>query len=293
MGLDVLINATTGVNSTGAASFIPIKIMSEAQPYQFWISILVSGFMLLIVGYSFFKGHFSGMAIKSSLKKFNKITGKQTILLNHSSEGLFNSEMITRQMIPKLNGFLSKLKGKPFNLILQTPGGDVFATILLSKILKSYGNKIDVYVPNYSMSGGSLLTLTGSTMHFNDYSCIGPIDPQIGNMFNYGSAAGWSEVMKMKGKKAADSTIIFHRVGKQVEKSINEYIFSLVKDKCKKPKQFVDFITKGGIEHIYQIDSAKLRSYGFDTINITAEEKTLLDKILKTKTENMPEIMMV
>ncbi len=279
----IIENITSGLLTNSSATFIPVKLVAETSPYQFWLTLVISAFTLLFMGFIMSKGVLTNVLIKSKLKAFSKLTGKETILIKHDNEGLFSMNMITTNLIPKLNKILQKMNYKNFNLVLQTPGGDVFATVLLSKIFKDYPGKIDVYVPNYSMSGGSLLTLTGDTLHFNNYSCVGPIDPQIGGLFSSGSASGWREVLKVKKNKADDKSIIFHRLGNQVEKSMYNYIFDLIKKKCKKPKEFAKFITNGNIEHIFQIDAKMLKSYGFDVVEINMIEKDMLDNIVKAK----------
>ena len=280
----VVENLTSLLTNT-SANFIPIKLVAETSPYQFWIALLISSLMMFFYIFIMFKGQFSSLLLKYRLRAFTKLTGRPTVVIKHDSEGLFSMAMITRNLIPKLNKILQKLNGRRFNLVLQTPGGDVFATVLLSKILYKYANKIDVYVPNYAMSGGSLLTLTGDRLHFNDYSCIGPIDPQIGGLFSSGSAAGWKDVMRIKKNKVNDQSIIYHRIGKQVETSIYNYIYGLVKNKCKKPKEFTKFITDGNVEHIFQLDMDMLQKYGFDVQEINPIEKELLDGIMKIKTQ--------
>ena len=90
---------------------------------------------------------------------------------------------------------------KPINLILHTSGGQVFHSILISKMLKNYKGIINVYVPSYAMSGGSLLFFSGDNFYFNPSSCIGTIDPQVGDLFNFGSASSWNEVFRIKKSK--------------------------------------------------------------------------------------------
>ena len=280
-----MIENVTSLLVNSSATYIPIKLVSEVSPYQFWLSIIISAASLILFIFLMSKGIFSNLALKSKLQQFSKLTGRPTVMIKHTNSGLFSMNMITLNLVPKLNKILQKMKGRRFNLILETPGGDVMATILISKILRKYMNQIDVYVPNYSMSGGSLLTLTGDTFHFNDYSCIGACDPQIGGLFNSGSAAAWKDVMRIKKNKVDDKSIIYHKLGQQVTKSISTYIYGLIKNKCTKPKQFTKFITDGNIEHIFQIDSDLMRTYGFKVIDINDVEKEILDNIMRIKTQ--------
>ena len=276
---------TTIIEISNRTASIPIQLISETSLPQFIIPLFISSIITVYVAYTLFKNYIGSPMTIFYLFKFKRLTKRNTLLIRHKLEGIFGSDMILRSTINQVNKFLVKFKNKPFNLILNTPGGDVFATILLSKIFRNYPNKIDVYVPDYAMSGGSLLTLSCDKIHFNKHSCIGTIDPQVGDLFNFGSASAWKEVLKFKKNKVNDKSIIYHRVGKQVEDSIYNYVYSLIKDRCNSPKKLTNFLVKGGVEHIYQIDGNFLKENGINIIGINEKERKLLNKILWFKSE--------
>jgi len=272
----------TTILISNASGAIPLEIVTKTNWTQYTLLLVVSGMVTLYFVWKLIKSTLGNPMTLFYLFKFSLLTKRKTILLRHQA-GFLSFEMIDRGTINQFHKFLNKFRGKPFNLILNTPGGDVFATTLLSKILRAYPNKIHCYVPDYSMSGGSLLALSCDTIHFNRYSCIGTIDPQVGDLFNFGSASAWKEVLKRKKSKVNDKSIVYNRLGKQVEKTIYDYVYSTIKDKCNHPKEFADFLIKGNVEHIYQINGNDLLKYGFDLIPITKKEKFILDKLLRQK----------
>merc|ERR1712196_261192 len=65
------------------------------------------------------------------------------------------------------------------NFMIQTEGGDSEEANYLAYILKQKKIKIRSYVPNYALSAGSFIALTGDEIFMNWYSTMGPIDTQV------------------------------------------------------------------------------------------------------------------
>lgn len=89
-----------------------------------------------------------------------------------------------------LNGFMTVIRGldkqKGLDLILHSPGGEVTATEAIGNYLrKVFGNDIRVFVPQMSMSGGTMLACIGKEIYMGKHSSIGPFDPQIGGIPAY------------------------------------------------------------------------------------------------------------
>lgn len=63
--------------------------------------------------------------------------------------------------------------------IIQTEGGDTEEANYLAYILKQKKIKITSYIPNYALSAGSFIAITGETIYMNWYSTMGPIDTQV------------------------------------------------------------------------------------------------------------------
>lgn len=74
-------------------------------------------------------------------------------------------------------------RGKGLDIILHTQGGDVAATESIIKYLKSlFHNDIRAFIPQISMSGGTMMALACKEIIMGEQSSLGPIDPQIGGV---------------------------------------------------------------------------------------------------------------
>ncbi len=92
--------------------------------------------------------------------------------------GIFTS--ITMEDI---NGFMAGVHGLDFNkgllLILHTPGGMAEAAQTIVDYLRSKFADIDILVPTYAMSAGTMIALGCDRIIMGRQSQLGPTDPQI------------------------------------------------------------------------------------------------------------------
>ena len=252
---------------------------------SFMLSIVGSFFMLLVVWQGFIRPLIAesfGIG-RITLKKIKKLTGRNILLVKHTSGDLFSQSMIDQSTMTKINTALTSFKGKPFDLILHTPGGMVFPSLFISRLLKDYPGQIRVLVPMYAMSGGTLLALSGTEheIYMSPTACLGPVDPQLGNLFKSGSAESWNKIVKMKGKKADDQTISFAYTGQQYTKTIYNCICDLLSNKFNNQKErttFAKFLTDGKVEHALPLTPIELRKWG---LNIKYLDPKLTAKLIK------------
>jgi membrane-bound ClpP family serine protease len=85
------------------------------------------------------------------------------------------------------NGFMTTIheldRSKGLDLILHTPGGSTSATESLVDYLRQmFGTNIRAFVPQLAMSAGTMIALSCKEIIMGKHSCLGPIDPQIGNL---------------------------------------------------------------------------------------------------------------
>ena len=82
-----------------------------------------------------------------------------------------------------INGFMSIIKdmdcSKGLTLILHTPGGNPSAAEAVVKYLREKFNKIEVIIPTYAMSAGTMIALGADQIIMGKHSFLGPIDPQF------------------------------------------------------------------------------------------------------------------
>ena len=70
---------------------------------------------------------------------------------------------------------------KGLDLFIHSPGGAVAATeSIMHYIAAKFGSDIRVFVPQLSMSGGTMIALAGKEIWMGLHSNLGPIDPQFG-----------------------------------------------------------------------------------------------------------------
>lgn len=85
------------------------------------------------------------------------------------------------------NGFMATIhqldRSKGLDLVLHTPGGDIAATESLVQYLRAmFGTDVRAIVPQLAMSAGTMIALSCKEVLMGKHSCLGPIDPQIGNL---------------------------------------------------------------------------------------------------------------
>ncbi len=82
-----------------------------------------------------------------------------------------------------INGFMAGVHGHDFNkgllLILHTPGGMAEAAQTVVDYLRSKFAAIDILVPTYAMSAGTMIALGCDRIVMGRQSQLGPTDPQL------------------------------------------------------------------------------------------------------------------
>lgn len=219
------------------------------------------------------------------LKSHFKQTNRHTMIIKHTSSGLFDMSMISQATLRKVIEGLDKFKGKDFDLVLYTPGGEIFSSLYISRLLRNYPGKVHAHIPVYAMSGGTLLALSCDTISMNDNACLGPVDPQLGSLFKFGSAKAWNHIVRKKGNKAEDSSISMAMMGTQYTKSIYNHIHSLLGEKVsgKKAKELCSFLTNGDVEHAYPLTPSKLQELGLEVKKIDPSFNSKISKLIQSK----------
>lgn len=82
-----------------------------------------------------------------------------------------------------LHGFMAVMHGMDFTrgltLLLHTPGGVTTATETIVDYLRSKFHAIEVIVPTYALSAGTMIALSADRIIMGRQSQLGPIDPQM------------------------------------------------------------------------------------------------------------------
>jgi hypothetical protein len=119
------------------------------------------------------------------LKQIGTLRGDRNVLL-YASSFLQKPQApaYTYIIMPEdLNGLMSVVYGmdwsKGLTLILHTPGGDPNAAASVVAYLRSKFTRIEVIVPTYAMSAGTMISLASDRIIMGRQSQLGPIDPQM------------------------------------------------------------------------------------------------------------------
>ena len=245
---------------------VPITVTTTAATNwtQYAVSLLFGSFFLLFFFGQMMSDGIDNTMVKLTLKKIKKDTGRNVVFIKHTNSSMFNQSMIDQKTASKLAEAMAKFKGKDFDLILHTPGGEVFSALMISRMLKQYPGKIRSIINSYSMSGGTLLALSTDEIIMNPIACLGPVDPQLSNFFSAGSANSWNKIVKFKGKRAEDKSISMALTGSQYTKSIRNHLedtmdFGL---SSSQKKSIADYLTSGNIEHAYALTPDRLKALG-------------------------------
>lgn len=124
--------------------------------------------------------------------QFNTWIAKVGSLRGDKNVILYGSGFLQKQDVPAsfvsithedLNGLMGVIKGMPFakglTLILHTPGGVTNATESLVDYLRAKFPSIEVIVPTFAMSAGTMISMAADRIVMGHHSQLGPIDPQI------------------------------------------------------------------------------------------------------------------
>ena len=279
----LIINTTPIIEFLNSAGGIPLTITTTTKVSwtQYLPSLLIGAFVLIWMLTTFAKEGMRSIASKISLRFMKRKGGRHIMIIKHTQGDLFNPSMINQETLKDVTLALNKFKGKSFDLILHTPGGDIFSAIFISRLFKKYPGKIRAIIPLYAMSGGTLLALSCDKLYMSDTACLGPVDPQLGSFFRFGSAKSWDKILKFKGKKAEDQSISFAHTGKQYTKSIRDHLINSIDFGLSKEdkKTLASFLTSGSVEHAHPLTKTDLQSFGMPIKNIS--NKKILEKLIK------------
>lgn len=122
---------------------------------------------------------------QQSLRRVAELRGGRNVIL-------YASAFLQKPFVPanwlqitpeEINGFMSVMYGmdwqKGLTLILHTPGGITNAAETIVSYLRAKFADIEVIVPTYAMSAGTMLSLAADRIVMGKQSQLGPIDPQM------------------------------------------------------------------------------------------------------------------
>lgn len=64
-------------------------------------------------------------------------------------------------------------------VVLETVGGYVEPVERIVEVMRRHYGRVEFVVPDYAMSAGTILCMSGDAIHMDYFSVLGPIDPQL------------------------------------------------------------------------------------------------------------------
>lgn len=90
-------------------------------------------------------------------------------------------------------------------IFLNTPGGSAETVEKMVSIIRFHYKEIYYVVPDYAMSAGTILCMSGDKIYMDYSSSLGPIDPQVYNGKNWVPALGYlDKVEELIDKSSRD-----------------------------------------------------------------------------------------
>lgn len=149
----------------------------------------------------------------------------------------------------------------PIDLVVHTPGGMVLAAMQIARALKAHPAKVTVHVPVYAMSGGTLIALAADEIAMDDFSVLGPIDPQIAGI----PAASLLAVKAEKPiEEINDLTLMFANMSEKALRQVKAGARELLNDKMAPAaaEALVEKLASGQWTHDYALTFKEARQLG-------------------------------
>jgi len=130
-------------------------------------------------------GEFLRINLQKYLNDISKLRGDTNVIF-------YASSFLQKTEIPQtfiqlthedINGFMGTMYGmdwdKGLTLLLHTPGGLTNATETIVEYLHQKFQYIEVIIPTFAMSAGTMMSLAANKIIMGRQSQLGPIDPQM------------------------------------------------------------------------------------------------------------------
>lgn len=92
---------------------------------------------------------------------------------------LYGSETVFRDQV---DGLATDDRKEKLIVILETDGGYIEVVQRIADTLRYHYKRVEFVVPNFAMSAGTVLVMSGDAIHMDYFSILGPIDPQVNNV---------------------------------------------------------------------------------------------------------------
>jgi ClpP class serine protease len=201
------------------------------------------------------------------LRRLEKQTGSRVIALVHRQEtmSLLGFPIVRYINIEDSEEILRAIKltdkTVPINLILHTPGGLVLAARQIAHALGRHEAKVTVFVPHYTMSGGTLISLAADEIVMDPNAVLGPVDPQLNE---YPAASILRAVSQKDKNEIDDRTLILADISEKAIVQLKDAVRKILKQKMDGAKADVlaETLATGTWTHDYPLTYDELSEMG-------------------------------
>jgi len=96
---------------------------------------------------------------------------------------------------------------KRLAMFLNTPGGSAEAVEKIVEMIRHHYGEVFFVVPDFAMSAGTILCMSGDRIYMDYSSSLGPIDPQVFNGKDWVPALGYLDKVEQLLQKAQNGTL--------------------------------------------------------------------------------------
>ncbi|HWQ62156.1 MAG TPA: hypothetical protein VN521_07585 [Negativicutes bacterium] len=165
----------------------------------------------------------------------------------------------------------------PIDIVLHTPGGLVLASEQISHALMRHQAKVTVFVPHYSMSGGTMIALAADEIVMDCNAVLGPVDPQLGQ---YPAASILKAVERKNINRVDDSTLILADMAAKAMRQVEDFLTKLLSDKMtpEAAQTLAHTLSEGRWTHDFPITCDQLKAMGLPVVpDLPAEVYDLME----------------
>lgn len=205
------------------------------------------------------------MRRKMLIAKLERERGTKLVSMIHrQSPGLLGSlfmRYINLDDSERIMQAIREAGEKPIDLLIHTPGGLVLASEQIARALQDHSAGVTVVVPQYAMSGGTLLALAADQILMDRHAMLGPIDPQLNGL----PASAYLRVIQEKEKNAvADSTFMMADVAEKAIRQVYRMAYDLLRGKLgeERAQSVATMLSDGRWTHDYPLHVEELREMG-------------------------------
>jgi len=246
-----------------------VSIFSKLQ-FQYLIAIIPALAFFVFYFLIVFRPGFSKTNSWWQTRKFEKESGGTIVKLVHSSASslldMFKLPMISLDDSYKLMQAMKDIpNSRPIHLILHTPGGMVIAAEQIARAIKRRKGEVHAYIPQYAMSGGTLVALACDTIHMGDNALMGPLDPQLMvGLFDQYPCASLVKALKVKNDNREDRTLIYGDVAEKAIEQMKITVTEILSDKYgdEKARELAWILCNGNWTHDYGINLVRAKELG-------------------------------